>query len=220
MTTTPEAAVERLRALQDWLREPDHADTFGHIEILDWINRRPTHIVSQVLAVLAPSVPSIPEGEKVEPIDMVLHCPACHAQHIDEPVGEWDGKAWDNPPHRSHLCHACGCIWRPADVPTNGVRETQTRGKADTYVPTANPSIDGAAEVERLREALRFYADLANPRAWVQHTVTDAQHSDGRRPIGQPVPSEALLADRGTLARAALTDRSDTVASPTDGESQ
>src|SRR5574340_600312 len=25
-------------------------------------------------------------------------------------------KGWDNPPHRSHLCHGCGHIWRPADV--------------------------------------------------------------------------------------------------------
>jgi hypothetical protein len=40
---------------------------------------------------------------------------------------------WDNPPHRSHLCHGCGLIWRPADVPTTGIATIGTRGKGDTY---------------------------------------------------------------------------------------
>lgn len=61
------------------------------------------------------------------PVDMVLHCPACHLQHIDRAV-----KGWDNPPHRSHLCERCGVVWRPADVYTNGVRAVKTRGAADT----------------------------------------------------------------------------------------
>lgn len=92
------------------------------------------------------------------PIDMVLHCPECHEQHIDEEdwVAEWlrikgvectpdltqpyglrwsDGQhrpyPWVNRPHRSHLCHYCGHIWRPADVPTNGVLAVKTRGAND-----------------------------------------------------------------------------------------
>jgi hypothetical protein len=40
---------------------------------------------------------------------------------------------WTNPPHRSHLCGACGCVWRPADVPTVGVKRIQTRGSRDTW---------------------------------------------------------------------------------------
>lgn len=36
--------------------------------------------------------------------------------------------AWDNPPHKSHLCRRCKTVWRPADVPTNGVAEIKTRG--------------------------------------------------------------------------------------------
>ncbi len=74
------------------------------------------------------------------PIDMVLFCPNCGLQHIDE--SEWltdphdmeqgQIKTWDNPPHRSHLCHGCGYIWRPADVPTNGVLAIKTHGKADS----------------------------------------------------------------------------------------
>jgi hypothetical protein len=49
---------------------------------------------------------------------------------------------WMNPPHKSHLCKFCGVIWRPADVPTNGVEVLQTRGKADTWpkVATLSPS--------------------------------------------------------------------------------
>lgn len=69
------------------------------------------------------------------PIDMLLWCPKCHAQHIDAPGADFDGHdhRWDNPPHKSHLCHTCGTIWRPADVPTNGVASIETRGKADNW---------------------------------------------------------------------------------------
>lgn len=68
------------------------------------------------------------------PINVVLHCPKCHQQHIDEPSGEWT-----NPPHRSHQCQHCGCVWRAADVPTNGVKATATRGSADSWDPVAQP---------------------------------------------------------------------------------
>ena len=76
------------------------------------------------------------------PLDLVCFCPRCGAQHIDraeiEPTGEVrDGATvvrytWDNPPHKSHLCHNCKYVWRPADFPTNGVQTTNTRGQADT----------------------------------------------------------------------------------------
>lgn len=85
-----------------------------------------------------------------KPIDMILHCPRCHTQHVDapddsrgpikcqrtpecaEPCGEWCG--WTNPPHRSHKCHHCNMIWRPADVYTNGVEKIKTKGANDTLV--------------------------------------------------------------------------------------
>jgi hypothetical protein len=77
--------------------------------------------------------PSQPEP----PLDMVLHCPKCSFQHIDAP--EWEQntvagmhQTWTNPPHRSHKCRACLHIWRPADVPTNGVRATKTKGREDS----------------------------------------------------------------------------------------
>lgn len=100
------------------------------------------------------------------PIDMVLHCPACGLQHIDRP-NEWsDEKApcdppnsemhpddwaecdrilkayeaeWTNPPHRSHLCLGCKHIWRPADVPTNGVKAVTTKGENDSPIKEMKP---------------------------------------------------------------------------------
>lgn len=93
------------------------------------------------------------------PIDMILHCPNCGKQHIDEAepdkcqdcgheksehfnagernicgggkhafgdekICKCDGfEAWLNPPHKSHRCHNCNHVWRPANVPTNGVKE-------------------------------------------------------------------------------------------------
>jgi Zn-finger nucleic acid-binding protein len=84
----------------------------------------------------------IAEAVRAVPIDMVLFCPKCHAQHIDRDEAKgmlaFDvaayGEPWRNPPHRSHLCHDCGFVWRPADVPTNGVRAIKTRGKRDSVV--------------------------------------------------------------------------------------
>lgn len=79
-----------------------------------------------------------------DPIPMMLHCPRCSIQHVDAPDGEWT-----NPPHRSHLCHACGCIWRPADVPTAGVQSIETRGKADTSIACLPACTAGYAELRR-----------------------------------------------------------------------
>lgn len=60
------------------------------------------------------------------PVDMLLFCPNCGEQHIDERTPDWT-----NPPHRSHLCQFCEHVWRPADVPTNGVAAIETRGQRD-----------------------------------------------------------------------------------------
>jgi hypothetical protein len=65
---------------------------------------------------------------------MILHCPFCRRQHVDAPS---EAEGWTNPPHKSHLCSGCGCIWRPADVPTVGVERIATRGQRDTRPLTA-----------------------------------------------------------------------------------
>jgi hypothetical protein len=90
-----------------------------------------------------------------KPIDMVLHCPVCGVQHIDAPEpmnykADADNCSvveshWCNPPHRSHLCHGCGHVWRPADVPTNGVATIKTRGEADTPVAPPTAPADSVA---------------------------------------------------------------------------
>lgn len=61
-------------------------------------------------------------------VDMVLYCPRCRGQHVDRADPQ---AGWTNPPHRSHLCRYCGCVWRPADVPTNGVVAIATAGRED-----------------------------------------------------------------------------------------
>ncbi len=55
-------------------------------------------------------------------------------------------------PHRSHLCHGCGHIWRPADVPTNGVVATKTKGKADSITALKQPdhSVDANKRVQHI----------------------------------------------------------------------
>lgn len=83
-----------------------------------------------------------------KPVDMILHCPACLEQHIDRDEGQHIAPhespiLWRNPPHRSHLCHHCGFIWRPSDRATNGVEETETKGRDDMVL------IDGPQEVMR-----------------------------------------------------------------------
>jgi hypothetical protein len=75
------------------------------------------------------------------PVDMILHCPRCHMQHIDCPepapanVTIEGVEPWNNPPHKSHFCvpymGGCGFIWRPANVPTNGVASMNPRGRYD-----------------------------------------------------------------------------------------
>lgn len=85
--------------------------------------------LSKVIRDLAQSIVSTAPT----PIDMVLHCPRCRLQHIDaDAPHDHPELDWRNPPHRSHLCADCGYIWRPADVPTNGVRAVKTRGKNDS----------------------------------------------------------------------------------------
>lgn len=65
-------------------------------------------------------------------VDMILHCPVCHMQHIDE-VDDVRNPGWLNPAHISHTCLGCGSIWRPCDRPTNGVAAMERHGRSDTW---------------------------------------------------------------------------------------
>jgi rubredoxin len=48
------------------------------------------------------------------PIPMRLHCPSCHALHVDKGL-------FASKPHHTHACQHCGNVWRPAIVETVGV---------------------------------------------------------------------------------------------------
>lgn len=54
-------------------------------------------------------------NEPPVPIPMLIWCPECGERHIDE--GEFATKS-----HHTHACQGCGHVWRPAIVPTVGVR--------------------------------------------------------------------------------------------------
>ncbi len=59
----------------------------------------------------APPLPSVPPA----PIPMLLWCPECRARHVDH--GDFALRS-----HHTHACQTCGHVWRPAIVPTVGVR--------------------------------------------------------------------------------------------------
>lgn len=100
-----------------------------------------------------------------QPIPMILFCPKCGKQHIDAPATSENEPhphpgMWTNPPHKSHLCHGCGTVWRPADVPTTGVAAIGTKGKADNWAgsgtATTSAPTDLSADVECESWALRM----------------------------------------------------------------
>ncbi len=47
---------------------------------------------------------------------MLLWCPVCGTRHID--IGRYATEII----HHSHACQNCGMVWRPAIVPTIGVK--------------------------------------------------------------------------------------------------
>lgn len=81
--------------------------------------------------------------DEPQPLDVILFCPACWGQHVDNPD---PSIGWDNPPHRSHLCHYCAAVWRPSDSPTNGVDKISTKGTRDNWTPCDTRADVAAAE--------------------------------------------------------------------------
>ena len=72
------------------------------------------------------------------PIQMILFCPKCHVQHIDElePAGSRLNPSavdidWAKRPHRTHLCKmsTCGYEFRPTNFATVGVAELPANEK-------------------------------------------------------------------------------------------
>jgi len=135
-----ETLVKELRdILKDWYRRVDEFERFTNrenaIENSAYIAIYKRCILDMETALRNAARPTAdvanPAVDDVaKPIDMILHCPKCHFQHVD---GIEPELAWNNPPHRSHRCRQCGTVWRPADVPTNGVATIKTHGKADSW---------------------------------------------------------------------------------------
>lgn len=138
------SATHKMMADAKTARQSDPDSCYDWLKPEETVEGRAASLIEHLLAA------SQAETKAVHPIDMVLHCPRCGLQHIDEP--DERSPDWENPPHRSHLCHGCGCIWRPADVATNGVRGTMTVGKADNWnTGAACPTKDvGEDVVERV----------------------------------------------------------------------
>ncbi len=116
--------------------------------------------------------------EDSAPVRMVMFCPACGLQHVDAPDERTPG--WTNPPHKSHLCHGCGFIWRPADVPTEGVAAIETRGEKDGPLSGAAASCTKLAErtakAEAERDDARKKADAtADKLAHLEAALTVAE---------------------------------------------
>lgn len=139
----------------------------------------------------------------IKPIDMILHCPACGLQHIDAPSdacihdacprAEFCGpgecqETWTNPPHRSHLCHGCGFVWRPSDVPTNGVESIVTKGKNDSPLPWEPPATEEQAYA--IEAVWQFVPEL-KPREDHLLVLTPAQVETILRRLGWRAPCDA-----------------------------
>lgn len=134
----------------------------------------------------APAAHQAEQQAEREPIDMVLHCQKCGMQHIDAPEdADCDGEVvhsfgWSNPPHRSHLCHGCGHVWRPADVPTNGVQAVKTKGKADS--PVMQQAEREPLTDEQIRQLWAFY--------WVGDRIAFVRAIERAHGIGHHVPGQ------------------------------
>ena len=114
-----EWATERLEALKD---DPEYL-------------RELLAIAEDEVAALRVRLQGQPAQGDGVPVAMVLRCPSCAYQHVDE--GEWATR-----PHRTHLCADCGAEWRPFDYATVGVETTaQGDGERRWQVLTSTGSI-------------------------------------------------------------------------------
>lgn len=159
--------------------------------------------------------PAHPPAAQPAPIDMVLHCPACGKQHIDAPDERTPD--WKNEPHRSHLCHGCGHIWRPADVPTNGVAAVRTKGKADSPLAQPAPAPAGWMPIESAPKGLVLLLSQSGThyidRGEYAHRMIAAAKQDGDEcffthwmplppaPGAAPAPAVPTDAALNTLAK-------------------
>lgn len=212
-TTARQAQIQRADAFADehlqalaaevmaWPHEPHTGRHLRELaEMFEWSDdplASAQNAVSRAALRAALSAP--PAAQDAPPIDMVLHCPACGLQHIDQPETDaeyterlhesswWDlggdkPARWTNPHHKSHECRkihgGCGHIWRPADVPTNGVAVVKTKGKADSPIAAraSQPATPAAHPVAGQGQAV---PDFDDPRVQKVYEFLESAESAG-----------------------------------------
>lgn len=115
MTAARDSLLERIRAAIKAAQDAGYAQAQAEIEVelaedRARARREEVHALLAELAALGP--------DDAPPLPMVMHCPKCSAQHVDE--GEFE-----TIPHRAHLCASCGHTWQPCARPTVGVRSLE-----------------------------------------------------------------------------------------------
>jgi hypothetical protein len=85
------------------------------------------------------------EKAKNARVPLELKCPQCDMIHVDQE--EWAHEI----PHRTHLCHGCGNLWKPYPVGTVGV---------DVHVPCRTRRDELLALVDKVSRETPYPADL------------------------------------------------------------
>lgn len=134
------------------------------------------------------------------PIDMLLFCPKCGEQHVDAP----DDLTldWTNPPHKSHLCHECGHVWRPCDKPTNGAAEIKTSGAKD------GSPIPGQLLTQKDLDEARSKSDRYDA---IMHVVRDRGHDTAMSLIYQLESREIIAHEQLKSTQAELAEAKERV---------
>lgn len=130
-------------------------------------------------------------GAVFDPVPMVLNCPRCGRQHIDQEES-WNDYThryhrsvqsgatpssvpprWTNPPHKSHTCQYCDpqTTWRPAPFETVGVERIESRGKADNWPPigTINLIVNGEPMIWSMKDRRISYEGVVDLLAFQKH---------------------------------------------------
>lgn len=120
----------------------------------------------------------MPEQLPSDPIPMIIYCPMCCYQHLDE--GEWATRL-----HRTHQCQHCSHKWRPANVATVGVAKLLEQLPKDLNSEAAT-----WAEQE--------WAKCNNELKYIQIGLK-GMHGLGRHQVGFVVIQHALTEERSRL---------------------
>jgi len=123
----------------------------------------------------------------IQPIPMLLTCPACAERHID--TGEFATKH-----HHTHACQHCGMVWRPAVVNTVGVRFLPG------FKDEPETPLLGVRHIILNREKFEAAAEMTgfDIRMLIQNNLVTGSHMD----LYEIVPGEPdRLIDNGEIVK-------------------